>query len=64
MVRMLAWLQIAFVLGCIAYSTYFMFQGDFERAFLPYPVLILYYLLFLRKKGKKPSADGTDGVDD
>ena len=52
MVRVVAWLQIVFVVGCIGYSTYFMFQGNFDKAILPYPVLVLYYLVFLRKREK------------
>ncbi|MGD8757987.1 MAG: hypothetical protein PVH78_03870, partial [Deltaproteobacteria bacterium] len=48
-----AWVQILFVLGCVGYSTYWLFQGNFEQAFLPYPILILYYLLFPRRKMKK-----------
>jgi len=53
MIRVVAWVQILFVLGCVGYSTYWLFQGDFEQAFLPYPILILYYLLFSRRKMKK-----------
>jgi len=64
MVRVMAWLQIVFVLGCVGYSTYFMFQGDFEQAFLPYPVLVLYYLVFLRKRDKRSSSPPTNGADD
>ena len=50
MIRALVWVQIVFVVCCVGYSTYFLFQGDFEQAFLPYPILILYYLVFLRRK--------------
>ena len=53
MIRVVAWAQILFILGCVGYSTYWFFQGDFEQAFLPYPILILYYLLFSRRKMKK-----------
>jgi hypothetical protein len=53
MIRVVAWVQILFVLGCVGYSTYWLFQGNFEQAFLPYPILILYYLLFSRRKMKK-----------
>jgi len=63
-IRLVAWLQIVFVLGCVAYSTYFMFQGDFEKAFLPYPVLVLYYLVFLRKKEKRSSSPPATGHDE
>jgi len=61
MIRVVAWIQIFFVLGCVAYSTYWLFQGDFEQAFLPYPILILYYLVFARRKMKKgPPTEGED----
>jgi hypothetical protein len=61
MIRVAAWVQILFVLGCVGYSTYWLFQGDFEQAFLPYPILILYYLLFARRKMKKtPPSEGQD----
>jgi len=50
--RAVAWMQIFVILFIIGYSTYALFQGDFERALLPYPILILYYLLFARKKTK------------
>jgi hypothetical protein len=64
MIRVVAWLQILFVLGCIGYSTYFMFQGNFQQALLPYPILVLYYLIFLRKRAKgisSPPANGPNG---
>ena len=61
MIRIVAWLQILLVLGCIGYSTYSMFQGDFEKAFLPYPVLILYYLFFLRKKPEQATSRQENG---
>jgi hypothetical protein len=53
MTRVLVWVQILFILCCLGYSTYSLFQGDFEQAFLPYPILILYYLLFSRRKIKR-----------
>jgi hypothetical protein len=49
LLRVLAYAQIVFVCGCIFFSTYSFFVGRFEQAFLPYPVLILIYLLFLRR---------------
>jgi len=61
MIRVVAWIQILFILGCVGYSTYWLFLGDFEQAFLPYPILILYYLLFSRRKMKKtPPTEGED----
>jgi hypothetical protein len=53
MIRAVVWAQILFILSCVAYSTYCLFQGDFEKGLLPYPVLILYYLIFSRRKIKK-----------
>ncbi len=53
MIRAVVWAQILFVLSCVGYSTYCLFQGDFEKGLLPYPVLILYYLVFSRRKIKK-----------
>ena len=50
--RAFAWIQIIVILFFIGYSTYALFRGDFERALLPYPILILYYLVFARKKTK------------
>lgn len=60
MMRALVWGQILFVLSCVGYSTYCLFQGDFEQAFIPYPVLILYYLVFLKKKRKRPPSSQED----
>ncbi len=61
MTRVFVWAQILFVLCCLGYSTYSFFKGDFERAFLPYPILILYYLLFSRRKIKRaPSSEEED----
>ncbi|MBW1741870.1 MAG: hypothetical protein JRJ47_00370 [Deltaproteobacteria bacterium] len=62
--RTVAWMQILVILFIIGYSTYALFQGDFERALLPYPILVLYYLLFARKKTKEiPSAESYDHQD-
>lgn len=47
--RILAYTQLCFVCGCILFSTYSLFVGRFQQAFLPYPVLIIIYLLFLRR---------------
>ena len=59
--RAVVWIQIVFILCCIAYSTYSLFEGDFEQALLPYPVLILYYLIFYRKRFRTPqSSEGED----
>lgn len=61
MTRLLVWIQILFILCCLGYSTYSLFKGDFEQAFLPYPILILYYLLFSRRKMKRaPSSEEED----
>jgi hypothetical protein len=48
--RAIVWLQILIILCRLGYSTYSLFEGNFEQAFLPYPVLIIYYLLFARRK--------------
>ena len=56
MERAVVWAQIVIVLGCVGYSTYCLFQGDFEQALLPYPILILYYLIFSRRRMRKPSS--------
>jgi hypothetical protein len=53
MIRAVVWAQVLFILSCVGYSTYCLFQGDFEKGLLPYPVLILYYLIFSRRKIKK-----------
>lgn len=61
MTRVVVWVQIVFVLCCVGYSTYSLFKGDFEQAFLPYPILILYYLLFSRRKIRRtPPSEGED----
>lgn len=61
MTRVVVWVQIVFILCCVGYSTYSLFKGDFEQAFLPYPILILYYLLFSRRKRRRtPSSEGED----
>jgi hypothetical protein len=59
MTRFAVWGQLVFILGCIGYSTYALFKGDFEQALLPYPVLILYYLIFVGKRvtGKNHTKD-------
>jgi hypothetical protein len=61
MIRIVAWLQILLVLGCVGYSTYYMFQGDFEKALLPYPILILYYLIFMRKRPEQAPSQQENG---
>ena len=58
-IRILAYAQICLVCGCILFSTYSFFYGRFEQAFLPYPVLILYYLFFLRKNRSRQVASQT-----
>lgn len=59
--RIIIWLHIILVLTCVAFSTYSFFAGDFERALLPYPILIIYYLIFARHKTRVSSAE--DGQD-
>jgi hypothetical protein len=54
--RALAWLHILIVFSLLGYSTYSLFNGDFEQALLPYPILILYYLVFARAKTKTTSS--------
>jgi len=54
--RVLAWLHILIILCFVGYSTYSLFRGHFEQAFLPYPILIIYYLLFVRRKTKATSS--------
>jgi len=56
MTRAVAWLQILIILCFVGYSTYSLFKGHFEQAFLPYPILIIYYLLFARRKTKATSS--------
>jgi len=60
MLRVAVWCQLLFVLLCVAYSTYALFQGDFEQAFLPYPILILYYLVFFARKKRLPEEFSKD----
>lgn len=60
MLRVAVWCQLLFVLLCVAYSTYALFRGDFEQAFLPYPILILYYLVFFARKKRLPEALSKD----
>ena len=61
--RALAWVHILIILGLIGYSTYSLFKGDFEQALLPFPILILYYLVFARRSIHAPSSssEGDDG---
>jgi hypothetical protein len=65
MMRAVVWGQLLIVLTCVGYSTYSLFKGDFEQAFLPYPILILYYLIFSRTRTKRPtsSEELEEGVD-
>ena len=59
--RAVVWLQILIILCFLGYSTYSLFKGDFEQALLPYPILIIYYLLFARSKIKNsPSTENQD----
>ncbi|RLB87826.1 MAG: hypothetical protein DRH43_00740 [Deltaproteobacteria bacterium] len=53
MLRIVVWVQILVILACVCYSTYALFAGDFAQAFLPYPILILYYLLISRRNIKR-----------
>lgn len=53
MIRAVVWVHILIILCCVGYSTYSLFKGDFEQAFLPYPILIMYYLIFSRRKIKR-----------
>ena len=48
--RAVVWLQIFIISILLGYSTYSLFKGNFEQAFLPYPILIIYYLLLGRRK--------------
>jgi hypothetical protein len=54
--RTIAWLHILIIFSLFGYSTYSLLQGDFEQALLPYPILILYYFLFVRSKTKTTSS--------
>jgi len=56
MMRVVVWLQILIILCFLGYSTYSLFKGDFEQAFLPYPILIIFYLLLVRSKAKSTSS--------
>jgi hypothetical protein len=58
--RVVIWLNIILILALVGYSTYCLFKGDFEQALLPYPILILYYLIFARHKIKASSTPETD----
>ena len=58
--RFVVWLHILLILTCVVYSTYSLFKGDFEQALLPYPVLIIYYLVFARHKVRVSSPAETD----
>jgi hypothetical protein len=59
--RVIVWLHILVVLGLVGYSTYFLFKGDFEQALLPYPILIIYYLLFARRHIAASSSPEDEG---
>ena len=48
--RAVVWLQIFIISILLGYSTYSLFKGNFEQALLPYPILIIYYLLLGRRK--------------
>jgi hypothetical protein len=59
--RAIAWLHILIIFCLFGYSSYSLFKGRFEQALLPYPVLIIYYLLFARSKVKTTaSAENRD----
>ncbi|OEU47148.1 MAG: hypothetical protein BA861_06700 [Desulfobacterales bacterium S3730MH5] len=59
-----AWLQIVIVVCLLGYSIQCLFKGDFEQACLPYPVLIIYYLVFARSKaGCTSGAESQDDKD-
>jgi hypothetical protein len=61
MIRAVVWVQILVVLSCVGYSTYSLFLGNFDQALLPYPILILYYVFFCRRRIKNP--DASEGQD-
>jgi len=61
MARAVVWFQILFVLSCVGYSTYSLFGGHFDQALLPFPILILYYLLLCRRKTR--GANVSEGQD-
>jgi hypothetical protein len=56
MMRVVIWGQIFIVLTCVGYSTYSLFRGHFDQALLPYPLLILYYLICNRNRIKRSSS--------
>ena len=61
LMRAVVWLHILIVLCLLGYSTYCLFQGDFEQALVPYPMLVLYYFLIVRSKTKnRPPTESRD----
>jgi hypothetical protein len=58
--RAIVWLHILIVFLLFGYSTYSLFKGDFEQALLPYPILIIYYLLFARGRIKTTSSEESE----
>ena len=60
--RAVVWLHIFIILCFLGYSTYSLFKGDFEQALLPYPALIIFYLLFVRSRVRTTSS--TENQDD
>lgn len=57
MSKPLAILQIIVVASLLTYSTVHLFLGNFEKAFAPFPLLIVYYLFVLARQRRRGRYD-------
>lgn len=49
--------QIIVVALLLTYSTVHLFLGNFEKAFSPFPLLILYYIFVLARQKRRARSD-------
>jgi hypothetical protein len=56
LMRALIWVHIFLILTLVGFSTYSLFKGNFEAALWPSPVLILYYIIFVRRGSREYSS--------
>ena len=52
--------QIIVVAALLTYSTVHLFLGNFEKAFSPFPLLILYYVFVLARQKRRARYDDED----
>jgi hypothetical protein len=59
-----AWIQIFFILGLIAFSTFCLFTGRFEQAIAPFPILAIYWVFVASRRTQISSFEDEDTDED